>query len=333
MVDELRFSVVVPTYNRAAMLRQVLERLMAQAYPREAFEVIVVDDASPDDTPRLLAELQASLPLRHLRHPHNRGQAAGRNWGIKEARGGFVAFTDDDCQPPPDWLEHLERLLEENPGCAGVGGLQLPLEVETLASRFWQARADIWAKVGDRPFEVTLQRFVAPGTNNVAYRRDVLLRLGGFCEELRDGEDADLNWRLLEMGERLLLDPSLQVRHHDPQTTKDLWRQFTHEGANVVPYLMRHGGYRRVVRVGVRRSLELVGVLGLLGSLAQPGLLVLPLLYLVLVLFLRRRWMRHASGPGGGVQFALLILMHEMATSLGFFRGALSYLTRRLRPA
>jgi len=161
----------------------------------------------------------------------------------------------------------------------------------------------------------------------------VLLKLGGFCEELRDGEDADLNWRLLEMGERLLLDPALQVRHHDPRTVGQLWRQFTHEGANVFPYLMRHGGYSRVLRVGVRRALEPVAVLGLLGSLAQPGLLALPLLYLMLVLLLRRRWLGHASGPGEGVQFALLTLMHEMATSVGFFRGALSYLSRRLSPA
>ncbi|MBI2910971.1 MAG: glycosyltransferase [Chloroflexi bacterium] len=328
-----RFSVVVPTYRRAAMLRGLLERLMGQAFPREAFVVIVVDDASPDETPQMLAELQRHWPLRHLRHPANRGQAAGRNWGIREARGHFVAFTDDDCQPPPDWLAHLQRLLEEHPGCAGVGGLQLPIDVRTPASRFWQARADIWAKVGDRPYEVTLGRFVAPGTNNVAYRRDVLLKLGGFCEELRDGEDADLNWRLLEMGERLLLDPSLQVRHHDPETVGQLWRQFTHEGANIFPYLMRRGHRSRALRVAARRFLEPLALLTLAGAFVQPPLAAVPLLYAVLVLLLRRRWLGHASGPGEGVQFALLTLMHEMATSLGFFRGALSYLSRRLSPA
>lgn len=93
-----RFSVVIPAYNSAATLSRAIESVLAQSFP--AHEVIVVDDASTDDTPALMARYGA--PVRYLRRERNAGVSAARNFGASEARGNWLSFLDAD-----DWyFEH-----------------------------------------------------------------------------------------------------------------------------------------------------------------------------------------------------------------------------------
>jgi len=102
-------SVVVPTRNRAQMLRELLSALERQEY--ESFEVIVVDDASEDETAVLLAGWQGPN-RRAFRLPRPWGSYAARNRGVEEARGLLVAFTDDDCRPEPGWLTALVETMD-----------------------------------------------------------------------------------------------------------------------------------------------------------------------------------------------------------------------------
>ncbi|HEY2428771.1 MAG TPA: glycosyltransferase family A protein, partial [Acidimicrobiales bacterium] len=101
-------SVVIPTHNRAGMVTETLRALGGQE-DAPPFEVIVVDDASTDDTQdvlRLLAD-GFPVPLIALRQATNRGPATARNQGWRSARGDIVCFTDDDCVPQPGWLAAL----------------------------------------------------------------------------------------------------------------------------------------------------------------------------------------------------------------------------------
>lgn len=108
MADAPLVSVVIPTRNRRDTLARALEALVRQTY--EPFEIIVVDDGSTDDTPTLLArfaEQKPGLTFRWLRNDSQRGANPSRNRGVREARGPFVAFVDDDCIAEPEWLERL----------------------------------------------------------------------------------------------------------------------------------------------------------------------------------------------------------------------------------
>ena len=115
------FSVVVPTYRRPACLTACLGSLAELDYPRDRLEVIVVHDdrgcATPD--PRS-ARFRGQLDLTELCQSHA-GPAAARNTGARQARGDYLAFTDDDCLVAPDWLRSLASLLETAPktACAG----------------------------------------------------------------------------------------------------------------------------------------------------------------------------------------------------------------------
>jgi glycosyltransferase involved in cell wall biosynthesis len=114
------FSVVVPTRNRPDQLVGLLEALCRQAYPAERFEVVLVDDGSDQPLDAVIEPFRGRLSITLLRQPHA-GVANARQRGTAAARGDFLAFTDDDCRPAPDWLARLAEFCVRHPGAA-VGG-------------------------------------------------------------------------------------------------------------------------------------------------------------------------------------------------------------------
>jgi glycosyltransferase involved in cell wall biosynthesis len=111
-------SVIIPTHNRKDLLRRCLAAATSQDYPD--YEVIVVDDGSTDGTG---AMVRREFPqVRYIRQERNRGPAAARNRGIKVATGEIIAFTDDDCLLPLDFLSRLADGYRRYPEVAGVGG-------------------------------------------------------------------------------------------------------------------------------------------------------------------------------------------------------------------
>ncbi|CAG0970165.1 partial heptose III glucuronosyltransferase, partial [Gammaproteobacteria bacterium] len=112
----MRFSVVIPTFNRKDILRQCLKSLQAQDFTD--FEVLVVDGGN-DGTEEMLAR---EFPgFRYLREERS-GPSVARNLGIEQATGEIVAFTDDDCLPPPDWLSKMADGYRRYPTVSGVAG-------------------------------------------------------------------------------------------------------------------------------------------------------------------------------------------------------------------
>ena len=95
-------SVVVPTFNRPAALASCLDALARQDYPADRYEMIVVDDGSAPTEAAAIAETATRHRVRLVRQ-ENRGPAAARNAGVREAHGAYIAFTDDDCMPAPGW--------------------------------------------------------------------------------------------------------------------------------------------------------------------------------------------------------------------------------------
>lgn len=191
-------SVVVPTFNRADRLPRLVAALEAQR-TTTAFEAVLVDDASTDGTEAVLADLAArtSLPLRVLRTPRNGGPAGARNLGWRAASGDWIAFTDDDCTPEPEWLAGLERRF----GDADVVQGRTVLAPAEPGQRWFS-----WAP------EVTHERGFYE-TCNIAYRRSVLESLGGFDTGFQTanwprsryrpppwGEDTDLAMRSKRSG-------------------------------------------------------------------------------------------------------------------------------------
>jgi glycosyltransferase involved in cell wall biosynthesis len=258
-------SVVVPTKNRAAMLRDCFAGLREQTYPAERFEVLVVDDGSSDDTPAVVAELAAGAPfdVRSFRTT-GVGAPAARNIGMREGRGEFVAHLDDDCRPAPGWLAAGVQGFE--PGVAIVAGpVLLPpgAQVPFLSYAIEYRRDD-----GGYP------------TANIFYRRDLALAAGGFDESFginpggrpAYGWDSDLAWRLLRAGWRSRFLPGvLAYQAIMPQSALEWvrygWRAYSLPYAvRRVPELRRTLLFKRVF-ISANTLMFDLGAAGLLGAL------------------------------------------------------------------
>lgn len=192
-----RISVVIPCRNDGDGLDRCLRALHDQTFPADAFEVLVVDGRSTDDTGRIALAHGARL----LTDPGD-GPGAARNVGIRHARGDVIAFTDADCYPDSGWLAAIARSLATNADAAGVAG-SMRMPRDTLLGR-----------LEDDDAQANYRGYI---TSNVAYRRDALLRVGGFDEALQCCEDYDLAWRLLDAGERIVHDDGPSVIHDCPE--------------------------------------------------------------------------------------------------------------------
>jgi glycosyltransferase involved in cell wall biosynthesis len=195
-------SVVLATRDRADRLARALDAISSQRL-EEPFELIVVDDASADETPAVLREREGSWdagPIRVIRRPAAGGPAGARNTGWREASAPLVAFTDDDCEPTDGWLAALVGAAAEVPD-GFVQGPTRPHPREAAARG---------------PFSRTIEvRALGPWfpTCNVAYPRALLERLDGFDERLPRGEDTDLAWRAQELGAVPVWAPDAVVHH------------------------------------------------------------------------------------------------------------------------
>ena len=252
-------SVVVPTYNRAATLRRCLEALATQDYAGP-WQVIVVDDGSTDETPDVVNAFPGFVHLRQA----NRGPAAARNRGIREASHEIVAFTDDDCLAPADWLIRLGDGYLRYPHVAGVGGyLEAPEQI-LRSNRVAQFERSVGLNEYGAGMEEVEGGFDCPagGTNNMSYRRNVLLDADGFDETFpfAAGEDADLKLRICQRGARLLYVP-VRMIHLQPYTREALRRQYRVRGRGVVHFERKHLGHPpsllRVLLRLAKRSLSL----------------------------------------------------------------------------
>ena len=190
---------VIPTYNSAFHLGNCLNSLFKQNYPLSKYEVIVVDDNSNDNTPKVLERCLKKYPnLQVIRNNENKGSNYSRNLGVKKGKGKVVVFTDSDCILPPDWLHKIAKKFE-NEKAVCVQGTQ---ECKGKWGKFMYEREEAIRFFKKRR---------ALDTKNLAIRRDLILQYK-FDQKIRDCGDYELGQRLSKDIE-ILYDPNISVFH------------------------------------------------------------------------------------------------------------------------
>jgi glycosyltransferase involved in cell wall biosynthesis len=184
-----KVSVLIPTYNRAELLNVAITSVLGQSF--QDFEIIVVDDHSPDHTAQVVRRFQDGR-ITYVRHETNKGGAAARNTAITRASGEYVAFLDDDDEWLPEKLEMQVTLLENSPpqvGCIYTGYLVVDrTNGKILGQKSASQRGDLSSAL--------LNGNCLGGTSSVLVRKDCFDAVGLFDEALPSFQDYDLWLRL-----------------------------------------------------------------------------------------------------------------------------------------
>ena len=215
------FSIVVPTHSRPTQLGVCLESLAALNYPRDRFEVIVVDDGSRTVPEAVVDPFRGRLDVSLLTQP-NSGPAAARNTGAGRAKGEYLAFTDDDCTPAPEWLSTLAARFALTPDHM-VGGRILNLLTENAYSAASQLIITyLYAYYNAHPNHA---RFFT--SNNIALPTGRFHAIGGFDTSYTcwTSEDRELCDRWLYHGRRMVYAPEVLVYHAHLLTLRSFWWQ------------------------------------------------------------------------------------------------------------
>lgn len=215
-----RLSVVVPSFRRPARLRTCLAALAAQDYPADRLEVIVVDDGSPEPLAPAAAPFADRLDVTVHRQA-NAGPATARNVGAERATGDLLAFTDDDCEPAPQWARTLARAHLAHPGAMLGGTIVNALGDDLRAEASQLLVSFVYEWFGDdHP-----SRFFA--SNNLAAPRADYLELGGFDVTFPrpGGEDREVCERWRRSGRPLVDVPDAVVHHSHGMDLRGLLRQ------------------------------------------------------------------------------------------------------------
>ena len=217
-----KYSIIIPTFNRRDVIVGTLESLRRMTAPPGGFEVIIVDDGSPHSLDALVAPYREQYPLTLLRQV-NAGPAAARNRGAALARGEFLAFTDDDCQPRPDWLCAFDRLLTNHPGEL-LGGII----VNSLVSNVFSATSQLIVDLVYRQFNPAPEQATFFCSNNLVMSAARFRDLGGFDESsfrLAAGEDRDFCSRWRQRGWPMRQVNEAVILHSHQMTLRKFWRQ------------------------------------------------------------------------------------------------------------
>lgn len=216
-------AIIVPSYNRPEQLRRCLGALLAQDHP--SFEVIVVDDGS---SPPLAGVCAPFAPrVRYIRQD-NAGPAAARNTGAASSKAAFIALTDDDCLPRPDWLATLQAAHGGDDARLVGGRVENGLPADRFAAAS-QSLCDFLydyfgASSGKMPFFTS---------NNMGLGRAAFEKLGGFDKTfpLAAAEDREFGLRWREEGGESLYVPNAVIDHFHAMTLRKFWRQHSNYGA------------------------------------------------------------------------------------------------------
>lgn len=215
----MKISVIIPAYNAQHTIAKTLEALQKQDYP-DPFEVIVVDDGSVDDTARVVRGFSA---VRYV-YQVNAGPAAARNHGARIAKGVYLAFTDSDCVPRPDWISMLMRGFTQHEVAVVMGGYGIANPDIPLASC-------VHREIVFRHARLMPDFPKVFGSYNFCVKKEIFGGVGGFDVSYRNasGEDNDLSYKIGRAAGRIYFKRDALVDHYHPvKVSKYLKEQFRH---------------------------------------------------------------------------------------------------------
>lgn len=215
----MRFSVVIPTYNRSEKLKNCLKSLFEQDYSKHEYEIVVIDDGSNDDTQQILKKFQKKSPVPlSFFSQQNQGQAIARNFGIQKAVGEIILLIGDDIIATPQLLkehDHTHKNYpEENAGCLGFITWHPKLNATPLM-KFMERGGAIFNRFGGHQFAFDLLERKTTADYNFFYTSNISLKSSLLKKFKFDPWFSGYGWEDIELGYRLTQQAGL-VLYYEP---------------------------------------------------------------------------------------------------------------------
>ncbi len=221
----MKYSIIVPVYNRPDEVDELLDSLTRQTY--KDFEVMIVEDGSTTPCKQVCDKYAGSLAMKYFMKP-NSGPGQSRNYGVERASGDYVLILDSDVVVPEGYLQAVDDELRREP-CEAFGGPDRAADSFTPTQKaISYSMTSFFTTGGIRGGKKKLDKFY-PRSFNMGVRRDVYNELGGFSK-MRFGEDIDFSIRIFKAGCRCRLFPGAWVYHKRRTDFRKFWRQVFNSG-------------------------------------------------------------------------------------------------------
>ncbi len=240
----MKYSVVIPVYNRPDEVDELLESLSNQT--QKDFEVIIVEDGSVTPCKDVCDKYAGILAL-HYYAKENSGPGQSRNYGAERAKGDYIIILDSDVVLPAGYLQAIDDELSQSPAEAFGGPDAAHDSFTPVQKAISYSMTSFFTTGGIRGGKAKLDKFY-PRSFNMGIRRDVYLQLGGFSK-MRFGEDIDFSYRIVEAGYKPRLFPSAWVWHKRRTDFRKFFRQVYNSGIARINLEKRHPGTMKLVHL------------------------------------------------------------------------------------
>ena len=253
----MKYSIIVPVFNRPDEVDELLESLSNQTL--KEFEVIIVEDGSVK-TCKDVCDKYADILVLHYYFKENSGPGQSRNYGAERANGDYLLILDSDVVLPEGYLQAVEDTLRQNPTEAFGGPDAAHPSFTPVQKAISYSMTSFFTTGGIRGGKTKLDKFY-PRSFNMGIRRDVYLQLGGFSK-MRFGEDIDFSYRIVEAGYKPQLFPDAWVWHKRRTDFRKFFRQVYNSGIARINLKKRHPGTMKLVHL--LPTVFTVGIIGLI---------------------------------------------------------------------
>lgn len=237
-------SVVVGIRNEERYIEECINSLLNLDYPKDSYEIIIVDGMSTDKT----KDIVQKYPVRFFLNKR-KNVAAARNLGLQNSRGDLVAFTDGDCKVDSQWLKILVSEMQNAPDdVVCVGGPNLIFDTDPVFGRVVGYSQETFLGSGGsaQSKNSTKKHYVSSLPNcNAMYKKSAIMGVGCFDERFIIGQDGDLNYRISKTGSKFLYIPEAQVLHHRRGTFQSFSVRMFKYGMWMAELFKKHGEFVR----------------------------------------------------------------------------------------
>lgn len=234
-------SLILLTYNRPQLLKRSLLSLVRQDWPKEKFEIIIVDDGSIDTATDIIKNFLIKYPDIRFFYQSHRGVSSARNLGVENARGDFLAFIADDYYLPNDYLPRALGFFKQYPEARALtfniltcgSSVFNPIQQLYLQLTLWQVIKEDFKNNGG-----IARSYNLPASRAAVFRKEIFSEIGLFDEDLIGGEDSDLTIRLAKKGIPVYFISNYYITHWEERNLFLLLRKYWQHGCSYV-YLLR----------------------------------------------------------------------------------------------